>query len=122
MLELEKFQNYISNINIETTYPRFVGTKQLTDAICDYCIDRNIKYKKEVTFRIDELNLKKTKMIIDIIIDNKIAIEIDSSNKIWSLEKLTILKTFGFIPVWVRWCAPVTIDIPKDIILIENTK
>lgn len=50
-----------------------------------------------------------------------IAIELDSSNKELSAVKLEEMKARGFIPIWIRWKAPIKMTIPPDIHLIDLT-
>jgi hypothetical protein len=49
------------------------------------------------------------------------AIEVDATNKQWSLEKLLVMKQRGFTPVWIRWNAVTTIPIPEDVFCINLT-
>ena len=49
-----------------------------------------------------------------------IAIELDRTNKLWSLDKLLCAhKEFGSLGVWIRWKGEVTVDVPSNISLID---
>ena len=50
---------------------------------------------------------------------SNIAIEIDSSNKALSLQKLLEMHDRGFHCVWVRWCVPICIIVPEKIHVID---
>lgn len=48
------------------------------------------------------------------------SIEIDRSNKLWSLDKLTQAAELGDLALWVRWsAAPIHIPIPPAVRLIR---
>ena len=104
--------------------PRCHGTKLITNTIVDLCIEKHIKYELEVP--IDSYRQVKTlrRGIIDILITTEnmqYAVEIDSSNKKWSLEKLKYMANRGCESVWVRWCYPVKIELPSHVHLIDIT-
>jgi hypothetical protein len=52
---------------------------------------------------------------------SSLAIEIDSSNKIWSLTKLLEMKNRGFDCVWIRWNAQIRVIPSPGIYLIDLT-
>lgn len=66
------------------------------------------------------------KGFIDIVIrmpdGTEYAIEIDSSNKKWSIAKLLDAHKKGYVPIWIRWCTKININIPVVIKLIDLTK
>lgn len=101
------------------------GTKLLILSIENFACEQKYEYEKEVFLGLR----RKTdghKGHIDIIIKGlngkRYAIEIDSSNKKWSLEKLLYANKTGYVPIWVRWNAKININIPAVINLIDLTK
>jgi len=50
------------------------------------------------------------------------AIEIDSANNSKSVEKLLKARQLNYVPVWIRWCTEITMDIPEEIMLIDMTE
>jgi hypothetical protein len=104
--------------------PRDKGTKILTSSIENFARGQKLECEKEVFLGLR----RKTdghKGLVDIIIkslnEKQYAIEIDSSNKKWSLEKLLDAHKKGYVPIWVRWNAGVNINIPTVINLIDLT-
>jgi hypothetical protein len=100
------------------------GTDVLTSSIESFAQGRGLECEREVFLGLR----RKTdgyKGLIDIIIKGPegmlYAIEIDSSNKRWSLEKLLHAYRKGYVPIWVRWCAKIDIQIPAAINLIDLT-
>lgn len=100
------------------------GTELITSSIENFAQAQSFEYEKEVFLGLR----RKTdgyKGLIDIIIkklnEKQYAIEIDSSNKKWSLEKLLDAYKKGYVPIWIRWCAKINIDIPAVINLIDLT-
>jgi hypothetical protein len=100
------------------------GTDVLTSSIENFARGRGLACEREVF-----LGLKRKtsgyKGLIDMIIKSPdgigYAIEIDSSNKKWSLEKLLHAYKKGYVPIWVRWCTKINIKIPSVINLIDLT-
>jgi len=100
------------------------GTEFITSSIESFARVQGLTYEREVF-----LGLKRTtdgyKGFIDIIIKRPegmmYAIEIDSSNKKWSLEKLLDAYNKGYVPIWVRWCTKINIKIPSVVNLIDLT-
>jgi len=100
------------------------GTELVTLSIENFAREQKFEIKKEVF-----LGLKRKKDgykgFVDIIIKRpdgiRYAIEIDSSNKKWSLEKLLHAHSIGYVPIWIRWCAKVNMEIPAVINLIDLT-
>jgi hypothetical protein len=100
------------------------GTEFITSSIEGFARGRGWACEREVF-----LGLKRKtdgyKGLIDIIIKSPegigYAIEIDSSNKKWSLEKLLHAYRKGYVPIWVRWCVKINIEIPSVINLINLT-
>ncbi len=100
------------------------GTELLASSIENFACEQMCECEKEVFLGLR----RKTdgyKGLIDIIIkspnEKQYAIEIDSSNKKWSLEKLLHAQKTGYVPIWVRWCAKINIQIPTVINLIDLT-
>ncbi len=100
------------------------GTELLTSSIESFALNEGFECEKEVF-----LGLKRKtdghKGLIDIVIRRpngiRYAIEIDSGNKKWSIEKLLYAHKIGYVPIWVRWCAKIDIQIPAIINLIDLT-
>jgi hypothetical protein len=100
------------------------GTEFITSSIENFAREQQFEFEKEVFLGLR----RKTdgyKGLIDIIIKNKnekkYAIEIDSSNKKWSLDKLLDAYKKGYVPIWVRWNAEINIKVPEVINLINLT-
>jgi hypothetical protein len=100
------------------------GTEFITSSIESFARSRGLACEREVFLGLN----RKTdgyKGLIDVIIKRPegmpYAIEIDSSNKRWSLEKLLHAHSIGYVPIWVRWCAKINIEIPTVINLIDLT-
>lgn len=104
--------------------PRDKGTKILTSSIENFAREQKFECEKEVFLGLTR-ETNGYKGLIDIIIKspngNQYAIEIDSSNKKWSLEKLLDAYKKGYAPIWVRWCSKIKINIPTVINLIDLT-
>jgi hypothetical protein len=100
------------------------GTELLTSSIENFACEQKYECEKEVFLGLR----RKTdghKGLTDIIIRRpdgiRYAIEIDSSNKKWSLEKLLYAYRIGYVPIWVRWCSKIKINISTVINLIDLT-
>jgi len=100
------------------------GTEFITSSIENFAQAQGFECEKEVFLGLR----RKTdgyKGLIDVIIKNlnekQYAIEIDSSNKKWSLEKLLDAYKKGYVPIWVRWYAKINVQIPAVINLIDLT-
>jgi hypothetical protein len=100
------------------------GTEFITSSIESFARGRGLACEREVFLG---LNRKTSgyKGLIDMVIKSTegigYAIEIDSSNKKWSLEKLLHAHSTGYVPIWVRWCAKINIQIPTVVNLIDLT-
>ena len=112
------------DLNLYSRGSRNRGTELIASSIKSFALNQGFKCEKEVF-----LGLKRKtrgyKGLMDIIIRRPdgigYAIEIDSGNKKWSLEKLLYAHRIGYVPIWVRWCAKINIDIPAVINLIDLT-
>lgn len=100
------------------------GTELLTSTIENFASEQGFECEKEVFLGLT----RKTngyKGLIDVIITKpdgiRYAIEIDSGNKRWSLEKLLHSHSIGYIPIWVRWHTKIKIKIPSVVNLIDLT-
>ena len=100
------------------------GTEILTSSIENFACEQKYECEKEVFLGLR----RKTdghKGLIDIIIrspnEKQYAIEIDSSNKKWSLGKLLDAYKKGYVPIWVRWNAEINIKVSEVINLIDLT-
>jgi hypothetical protein len=103
---------------------RSKGTELLTSSIEKFACEQKYECEKEVFLGLR----RKTdgrKGLVDIIIKSpngkQYAIEIDSSNKKWSVEKLLYAYKTGYVPIWVRWNAEINIKVPEVINLIDLT-
>ncbi len=100
------------------------GTENITSSIENFVREQRLECEKEVF-----LGLRRKadghKGLVDMIIKSsdgkQYAIEIDSSNKKWSLKKLLHAYNKGYVPIWVRWCSEININIPAVINLIDLT-
>ncbi len=100
------------------------GTELIASSVKSFALNQGFECEKEVF-----LGLKRKtdgyKGLVDIIIKSldgiRYAIEIDSGNKKWSLEKLLDASKKGYVPIWVRWCAKINVKIPAVINLIDLT-
>jgi hypothetical protein len=100
------------------------GTELITSSIENFASEQKCECEKEVF-----LGLRRKadghKGLVDVIIKRadgiRYAIEIDSSNKKWSIEKLLYAHSMGYVPIWVRWNAKINIQIPATINLIDLT-
>jgi len=102
---------------------RTEGTKFLTARVIDFARKYGFSYQTEIS-----LGLKRPtsdrRGYLDFVLEKdnkKFAIEVDSSNKKWSLQKLLHAHTLGYRPIWIRWCIPVRISVPSDVYLIDLT-
>ena len=100
------------------------GTELITLSIESFARGRGLAYEKEAFLGLNRKTGER-KGLIDMVIKSTegigYAIEIDSSNKKWSLEKLLHAHSVGYVPIWVRWCAKINIRIPDVINLIDLT-
>jgi hypothetical protein len=100
------------------------GTEFITSSIESFAHGRGLTCEKEVFLGLSR-KASRRKGLVDIVIKSPegigYAIEIDSGNKKWSLEKLLHAHSIGYVPIWVRWCAKVNIQIPDVINLIDLT-
>jgi len=100
------------------------GTELITSSIENFACEQRYKCEKEVFLGLR----RKTdghKGLVDIIIkspnEKQYAIEIDSGNKKWSIDKLLHAYKIGYVPTWVRWNAKININMPAGINLIDLT-
>ena len=99
------------------------GTDLITSEICNFALKNGYKYSREVYLGLHRPTSNYAGYIDLTIVaqTNRYAIEIDSSNKKWSLQKLLHAGTIGYIPIWVRWSVKIKMDVPKQINLIDLT-
>ncbi len=118
-LEIE-LRDYSSRINL-LALSREQGTYQLTRFIRTWANAIDLSCEREVHLGATRL-LRKSgypyKGYLDFVIGRWLAIEIDSANKHWSLKKLEDAAQRGFVPVWIRWCAPQKLSVPPTVRLI----
>jgi hypothetical protein len=100
------------------------GTEFITSSIESFAHSQELTYEREVFLGLNRKTSGR-KGLIDMVIKSPegigYAIEIDSSNKKWSLEKLLHAHSIGYVPIWVRWCTKIDIEIPTVINLIDLT-
>jgi hypothetical protein len=100
------------------------GTEFITSSIESFAHGQGLTCEREIFLGLNRKTSGR-KGLVDMIIKSpegiEYAIEIDSSNKKWSLEKLLHAHSKGYVPVWVRWCAKIDIEIPAVINLIDLT-
>jgi hypothetical protein len=91
------------------------GTHQLAGFIRSWAHSRNLVCEQEVHVGACR-QLKKSGYLyrgyLDFVIDRRLAIEIDSTNKRWSLIKLEHAAQVGLAPVWIRWCSAQKLCVP----------
>ncbi|OHB50069.1 MAG: hypothetical protein A2Y10_14050 [Planctomycetes bacterium GWF2_41_51] len=125
---IKLLEQYLGSIN-ESIYnkkrPRAEGTELITSVIQTFAKENQFGFEREVFLGLTR-KTNDYKGLIDIIIikpdGTRYAIEIDSSNKKWSLEKLIHAHNIGYVPVWIRWHTKIKIEIPKHINLINLIK
>ena len=99
------------------------GTKLISESIEYFCHLQGHSFKREVFIGKYRDNSTCPSRVDFVIYSGpvKYALEIDSSNKIWSLEKLIYAKENNYIPIWVRWNSQINMVIPKNIFLVDLT-
>jgi len=102
---------------------RIEGTRFLTARVIDFAQMHRFSYQTEIS-----LGLKRPTSdrcgYLDFVLEKdneRFAIEVDSSNKKWSLQKLLHAHSLGYRPIWIRWCVPIRIGVPEDVYLIDLT-
>jgi hypothetical protein len=118
-LEIE-LHGYSSRMNL-LALNKAQGTQRLTRFIHDWAHSRNLLCEKEVCLGATRTLVKSGYIYwgyLDFVIDEWLAIEIDSSNKRWSLEKLEHAAHVGFVPVWIRWYSAQRFCVPPTVRLI----
>lgn len=100
------------------------GTEFITASIESFARGRGLACEREVFLGLNRKTSGR-RGLVDIVIKSPerigYAIEIDSGNKKWSLEKLLHAHSIGYVPIWVRWCAKINIEIPPIVNLIDLT-
>jgi hypothetical protein len=124
---LDDLRERLTQIALPTYgHPAGFGTIALNNAIRKFASDRRLgaiqEYSVEAFRRPDGYNGR-----IDWVIKSKDrsvhwAIEIDRANKRWSLEKLLRAHLLGMTPIWIRWRAPISIEIPGYVTVIDLCK
>lgn len=122
---LEKYLGSINEVIYDKNRPRTEGTYAITSAIQTFAKENQFGFEREVFLGMTR-KTNDYRGLIDIIIikpdGTRYAIEIDSSNKKWSLEKLIHAYNIGYVPVWIRWHTKIKIEIPSYINLINLIK
>lgn len=124
---IDLLKQHLSNIGSiinDKSQSRRRGTELITSMIEIFANENKFKFEREIFLGL----IRKTndyKGLLDIIITKpdgtRYAIEIDSSNKRWSLEKLIHAHSIGYIPIWIRWRIKMKIEVPSFINLINLT-
>lgn len=102
---------------------RIEGTRFLTARVIDFSQKYGFTCQTEIS-----LGLRRPGNgywgYLDVVLEKGnegFAVEIDSSNKKWSLQKLIHAHSLGYRPIWIRWCVPIRISVPEDVYLINLT-
>ncbi len=118
-LEME-LRGLASRIHL-LTLSRTEGTQELTAFLCHWAKVRHLNCAREV-FLGATRPMRNSGFLyrgyLDFVIDDWLAIEIDSANKRWSLSKLDDALRRGLTPVWIRWCSPQKLCVPPAVRLI----
>ena len=95
-----------------------LSTRGLTRVIGDYCQSKGARVAFEVPIDIYRTTIKKKGGVhqyqgrVDVVAEfpdgSKLAVEIDTNFKRWSLAKLRRAQKLNFIELWVRWDGPRT--------------
>lgn len=104
---------------------RYKGTSVLTRHITEFCIRNHIPFAREVNLRVFDLSFQWTGRL-DFVLrsptDNAlIALELDSSEREKSVEKLLQASRLGLRPAWIRWCSPIYRAVPREIKVLDLT-
>jgi hypothetical protein len=102
--QLDRDLQYYAELISLPTMSRNSGTTFLSRFIREWSREHGLRCEGEVDIEVDLdgwLNPRKGRL--DFVIDDYIAIEIDTSNKQWSLKKLEYSLDLGYFPVWIRW-------------------
>ena len=97
------------------------GTFELTRFIYKWSLSHGFHCEREVYLGSDRISRKTGRAyrgFLDFVIGHWLAVEIDSSNKRWSLAKLEDAAQRGYVPVWIRWSTPQKLHVPSYIHLI----
>jgi len=116
-----------SGINKSLLYglKRAEGTLKISSEIKNIC--QKMKYRCIPEYPAGKINSRYS--YIDFVCTQRsgigksfnIAIEIDSSNKQLSIEKLLEMNNRGFQCVWIRWNCQLAVHPPEEISLIDLT-
>jgi|GEM_PF-4232066 len=128
----DPFLNTLAEWLHKTTLPekncgRDQGTRKLNGALIEFCFRNHVHSAREVDLRIFHHDSPNWYGKLDWVLRPKrnaiatYAVEIDSCNKKKSLEKLLLAHQLHYVPVWVRWCADLTMEIPEEVTLIDLT-
>jgi hypothetical protein len=87
--------------------PTAGATRHITHAIAGWAVERGWRVRREVGVSVI-VDSAERRGFYDLVIDpggeiGPIAIEIDSTDKAWSLEKLRHAASHGMCAIWVRW-------------------
>ena len=102
---------------------RSEGTTLITQTIEDVAKRHLLEYDREVFVGARRMDGKRGLCDFALITPDgkKIVIEIDSSNKKWSLTKLIEAHHLGNDAIWIRWNYPIKLDVPDCIHVIDLT-
>jgi hypothetical protein len=115
-----ELHNYSSRINL-LALTKTQGTEQLARFIRNWARSQHLRCDREVHLGATRSLAKSGyfyKGYLDFVIGESLAIEIDSTNKRWSLMKLEHAAQFGFAPVWIRWYSAQSFSVPTTVRLI----
>ena len=123
--DMDELKEYLGHLDL-TGFKRgnrIEGTRFLTARVIDFARMYGFSYQTEIS-----LGLKRPtsdrRGYLDFVLEKdneRFAIEVDSSNKRWSLQKLRHARSLGYGPIWIRWCVPIRIAVPEDVYMIDLT-
>ena len=119
LLEME-LRSYAAGISL-VALGRTHGTLELTKLVCNWAHAHHLRCEQEVDLGLARFSRRtghSYRGLLDFVIGQWLAIEIDSSNKHWSLTKLLHAGQLGYVPVWVRWFTPHRLYVPTAVHLI----
>jgi hypothetical protein len=104
------------------------GTAKINGELIKFCLRNYVHSAREVDLRLFHQSGADWFGKLDWVLRPKrnaiatYAVEIDSSNNSKSVEKLLKSRQLNYVPVWIRWCTEITMEIPEEIVLIDLTE
>ena len=122
---MDELKEYLGHLDL-TGFKRgnrIEGTRFLTARVIEFSQTYGFSYQTEVSFGLTRPTSDR-RGYLDFVLEKdneRFAIEVDSSNKRWSLQKLLHAHSLGYGPIWIRWCVPIRIAVPEDVYMIDLT-